>query len=41
METRIWIAVILIIAIVAAAIGYVVKPPPPEIAELQDEISEL
>ncbi len=41
METRKWIAVILIIAIVAAAIGYVVKPPPPEIAELQDEISEL
>ena len=41
METRIWIAVILIIAIVAAAIGYVVKPSPPELAELQDRVSQL
>jgi simple sugar transport system substrate-binding protein len=43
METGKWVAVLVIVAIVAGVIGYVVKPTPtpPEVAELQDRVSEL
>ena len=43
MEIGKWITIIVIVAIVAGVIGYVVKPTPtpPEVAELQDRVSEL
>lgn len=41
METKKWIALLVIVALVAGTIGYVVKPAPPEMAELEAKISGL
>ena len=41
METKIWVALLMIVALVAGTLGYVVKPAPPEMAELEAKISEL